>query len=58
MRNSLPFLNSKEEGAMKSFTERPEGTRVSQSKTKGTGSPIWNILCMTLSLSYPSMGLA
>ena len=51
--NSLPFLNSKELGAIKSLTERPLGASQSHSKLKSVCSSMWNILCIRARRCFP-----
>ena len=53
IRNTLPFLNSKLLGAMKSFTDKPLSTSQFQSNINFSLSPIWNCLCISSSLSVP-----
>ena len=54
----LPVLNSKALGAMKSFTDSPEGASQSHEKRKGCGSSMWSIPCSRRRRSVPFMGSA
>ena len=49
----LPVLNSKALGAMKSFTDSPEGASQSHEKRKGCGSSMWSIPCSRRRRSIP-----
>ena len=46
-----PFLNSNEDGAIKSLTESPLGTSQSHEKANGSSSSMWNRPCMISSRS-------
>ena len=56
--NSLPFLNSKELGAIKSFTDKPLGASHSHSKRNLICSSMWNIPCMRAKRCLPFKGSA
>ena len=58
MPNSLPVRNSKELGAMKSFTERPLGASHSHSKANSFCSSMWNISCIRAKRCFPFNGSA
>ena len=53
-----PVRNSKELGAMKSLTERPDGASQSHEKRNGSCSSMCSIPCSSRSRSMPFMGSA
>src|SRR5699024_2950813 len=51
----LPSLNSKEDGAIKSLVDKPDGASHFHSKLKGTLPSICKILWHSFNLSFPSI---
>ena len=54
IRNCLPVLNSKLDGAIKSLVDKPDGASQPQSKRKGNCSSMWKMLCSWASRALPS----
>ena len=57
MRKVRVSLNSKEDGAIKSLVDRPEGASHFQSKRNGSCVSMWNMACIRARRSFPSREL-